>query len=92
MSWYTDAIKARWNDPEVQKAILDLFAQAEEPFSEEIEGLIDVETAVFGPRVECPWDCGSLLLVGAPECWGCDNGVTWEGRTVTKGQAAPGQG
>jgi hypothetical protein len=84
MTWYTNAIKAKWNNPKVQRAILFIL----EDEAENLEGLSAVEDSVFGPRVECPWDCGSMLLVGVPECWGCDNGLTWKGRTVTKGKVA----
>ena len=71
-NWYCDAIASKWDDPAVKHAILALIRESS---SELVEGLDPIEDAVFGARVACPHDCGSLNLPGAPICWGCEEKI-----------------
>lgn len=70
-SWYKNAIRAKWDVPEVREAILDMI-DAINMDGEGYEASVDIEDAVFGPRLACPHGCGSTNLPGAPECWGCE--------------------
>lgn len=82
-NWYMDAIAAKWNNPKVREAILGFLDQLDREcrcygrWEWDHEKLEPMEDAVFGPRVEHP-ECGSLNLPGAPECWGCEEKLTWE--------------
>ena len=74
--WYREAIRAGMTKASVQEAILDMI----ETDGGETEEVDRIERAVFGERVECPHGCGSTVLPGASECWGCGESIPKEER------------